>query len=145
MDGRDFYNLAVELSAKDRPEELRSATSRAYYGAFHRVSEYLRSIGISLPTGPECHRKVRWMLDNSGDGDIVVASGKLSTLRTARNGADYDLANVALETKKTVAINLHLARQVMSCIDQCVPGQPKEPVRVALRTYAKSTLGLSVI
>jgi hypothetical protein len=63
MTGVDFYNLAVALRAKNSPAELRSATSRAYYGAFHKAHELLSTIGIALPQGPECHVKLRWILE----------------------------------------------------------------------------------
>jgi uncharacterized protein (UPF0332 family) len=71
MKGEAFYSLAVELAAGGKPEQLRSATSRAYYGACHKACEVLLSIGIALPSGPESHAKLRWILNNSGDSDVT--------------------------------------------------------------------------
>jgi hypothetical protein len=92
MNGADFYHLAMSLAGGTQPAELRSATSRAYYGAYHTAYELLTSCGIALPGGPECDTKVRWILDQSGDMDVKTASGKLASLRIARNDADYELS-----------------------------------------------------
>ena len=144
MTGTEFYNVAVALQAKGGPAELRSATSRAYYGAFHRAHELLVSIGIRLPQGPECHTKLRWVLEQSGDPDVTRASSKLNSLREARNDADYNLAAAKPEGMKTVAINLATAKEIIDCIDLCFAGRPKAGIHANMKAYAKETLRLTV-
>jgi uncharacterized protein (UPF0332 family) len=144
MDGSHFYTLATTLAAGSAPAEMRSATSRAYYGAFHRACELLRSIGIGLPGGPECHKKLRWILEQSGDVDVVRASSKLNSLREARNDADYDLAAAKPERAKTVAVNLAAAKEVMDCINSCFTGPSKVSIHANMKKYASDILGLTV-
>jgi uncharacterized protein (UPF0332 family) len=144
MEGDDFFRLAVQLSSGTTPAELRSATSRAYYGAFHKTRELLESIGITLPAGPECHQKVCFVLANAGDPDVRTASSLLSSLRTARNAADYDLAKAEAETKRSAAINLHRADQIIGQIRLCFPGGAKAGAHGAMRDFARDTLKLPV-
>jgi len=144
MTGTDFYHLAVSLQAKGGPAELRSATSRAYYGAFHRAHELLASIGIRLPQGPECHAKLRWILEQSGDSDVIRTSSKLNSLREARNDADYHLAAAKPEGGKTVAVNLATAKEILDCIDSCFAGGPKSGIHANMKSYAKDMLKLAV-
>jgi uncharacterized protein (UPF0332 family) len=144
MDGDHFYTLAVQLSSGTHAAEFRSATSRAYYGAFHKARELLESIGITLPPGPECHQKVCLILGNANDPDVQKASSKLTSLRKARNDADYDLAKVEAETKKSAVFNLHRADQIMGCMRLCFAGCAKAGVHDALRNYARNILKLQV-
>lgn len=144
MNGSDFYTLAIALQSAGGPAELRSATGRAYYGAFHRASEMLLSIGIRLPAGPECYTKIRMILSQARDTDVIEAADKLNSLRTRRNKADYDLTDPAPEVPKTVSLNLARARQIIDCIDACFPGKPKASIHAELRSYARDTLRLDV-
>ena len=41
MNGDDFIQLAGKLATSADPASLRSAASRAYYGAFHLAGEFL--------------------------------------------------------------------------------------------------------
>ncbi len=98
-----------------------------------------------MPGGPECHKKLRWILEQAGDPEVVRASSKLNSLREARNDADYDLAAVKPERAKTVAVNLAAAKEVMDCIDSCFAGQSKAGIHGNMKNYAKDTLGLAVL
>jgi uncharacterized protein (UPF0332 family) len=141
MDGEHFYALAVQLSSGMSAAELRSATSRAYYGAFHKAHELLQSIGITLPTGPECHQKVCFILGNSDDPDVRTVSTTLASLRNARNDADYDLAKTEPESKRSVVINLHRADQIICCIRSCFSGGAKPASRLACANTRVTYLG----
>lgn len=144
MNGADFYALAEQLSAGSKPAEMRSAISRAYYGAFHRARELLVSIGIVLPKGPECHTKIPFVLENAGDADIAKAGSKLSSLRAVRNDADYALQKLEFEQKKTVVVQLQIANQIILSVESCFSGQPKAGTHAAMRDYAKDVLRLTV-
>jgi uncharacterized protein (UPF0332 family) len=144
MNGADFHELAKSLAGGCSPAERRSATSRAYYGAFHTVRELLVSIGITLPRGPESHTKVRQILDNSEDAELIRAGIKLSSLRTARNKADYDLADLDPEAAKTVHRNLAIAKEVIDSIGLIFHGGLKSRTRDGIRDYARNVLRLLV-
>lgn len=47
MDPAEFISLALRLSTSHREADLRTAVSRAYYGAFHLVRELLEDCGVS--------------------------------------------------------------------------------------------------
>jgi hypothetical protein len=144
MNGKDFYSLAVSLAAGSTPAEMRSSISRAYYGAFHRACELLEHWRIALPLGPECHTKVRFLLEQSGDAEIAAVSSKLSTLRIARNNADYALKRAQAETRKIVAVQLQAADDVISCLDGYFLGDTVNSISEPVREYARSVLRLPV-
>ena len=141
MDSGKFYDLAVDLSSVNSAAEQRSATSRAYYSAFHISCELLHSIGITLPKSDKCHEKVPWVLENSGDMDVKAAGIKLGSLRGDRNTADYKLSNHKAENQKNVALHIQSADEIIDCVGSCFAGKPKAATHAAMRSYAQNTLG----
>lgn len=140
----DFYELATRLASGGQPAELRSATSRAYYAAFHVVHDFLRSIGISLIMAPESHAKVCYILENSGDAELSEAGRVLSSLRRERNLADYDLTKRQAESAKVVGNNIRYAKDIIDCIDGNSSDGKKPAAYTAIREYAKRVLGINV-
>ncbi|HEX7380161.1 MAG TPA: hypothetical protein VF278_23775, partial [Pirellulales bacterium] len=73
MSPNDFVSLAVKLSNSAHEAELRTAVSRAYYGAFHSARDLLEDCGISFPPkellGADVHRKIRFCLESADNGD----------------------------------------------------------------------------
>lgn len=49
MNPADFIALAVKLSNSQEEADLRTAVSRAYYGAFHSARQLLEECGIGFP------------------------------------------------------------------------------------------------
>ena len=80
------------LDAQDSEAARRSAVSRAYYGAFHLCRRLVVNCGVSLPSGPECHTKLRYCLAAS-EQELQQSASILDWLRVERNKADYDLGN----------------------------------------------------
>ena len=97
-----------------------------------------------MPGGPECHKKIRWILGQAKDSDVARASAKLNSLRDARNDADYDLAAAKPENAKIVAVNLAAAKEVIDCIDTCFAGHPKAGIHANMKEYAREILKLQV-
>lgn len=64
MDPADFISLAIRLSNNPREADLRTAVSRAYYGAFHLARRLLRDCGVQFSGKDlykvEIHRKLRY-------------------------------------------------------------------------------------
>jgi uncharacterized protein (UPF0332 family) len=144
MNATDFYQLAVKLSNESGAAAMRSCISRAYYGAFNRASDVVRSIGVILPKSAECHDKVAKILSNCGDLDVETAGSKLDSLRTIRNAADYHLDDTRTEKKRTAILELHKADQIIQCMEQCFAGQPKESAHDAMKKYATEILQLRI-
>src|SRR5688572_6244854 len=89
----DFIIFAEQIykNSSDDEAALRSAISRAYYGAFGRVRIYCESkyrINKSFSDG--IHQKVIQGLKSSDVKEEYSLGNALSDLRSSRNVADYD-------------------------------------------------------
>jgi uncharacterized protein (UPF0332 family) len=91
MNPHDFLDVAGEWAAGNREAEWRSATSRAYYAAFHVGRKLLLQSGFVVPQGEQAHAFLWLRLANAGHPDVQRAGNDLNYLRRARNAADYDL------------------------------------------------------
>ncbi len=71
--------------------EWRSATSRAYYTAFHVARQLLEQCGFTVPRADQAHTYLSARLANSGHPDVSNAGHDLNPLRRMRHWADDDL------------------------------------------------------
>lgn len=144
MEASDFLNLAIRLSGGSSEAEWRSAVSRAYYGAFHLAREFVVNCRVMLPKTADAHDKLQWCLSHAGDESLDAIAGKLNSLRSSRNVADYDLQSSQFSKRNCVPIALQRVQQVADGLAH-VRSQPNfAQIRVAIRQYAKETLRLSV-
>jgi uncharacterized protein (UPF0332 family) len=91
MDETGFLDVADELSTGSREADWRSATSRAYYAAFHKARRLLVKGGFAAPRAEQAHAYLWLRLSNCRHPDVVDAGLALNDLRKARNQADYDV------------------------------------------------------
>lgn len=91
MRAEDFLHLASALAAEDSEAAWRTSVSRSYYGAFHVARKMLRTMGFSVPWGPQAHLFVSTRLDGAGQIDVRETAERLRIMRRYRNWADYDL------------------------------------------------------
>lgn len=150
MNSADFISLATKLSNSRQEVELRTAVSRAYYGAFHSVRELLEECGIAFPPkdllGADIHRKVRFCLANSGNADAMLVAGKLDIMRQQRNLADYDLTteSFSLSNAKNVRACVQRTVQIVDALQRC-RGEPTfVQFRETVCAYARDVLRLPV-
>ncbi len=89
MTPEDFIRFAGLLVAKFPADEaaVRTAVSRAYYGAFHLAVELLHELSISQLD----HGSIRRYLMESGVMAAVEAGSKLNDLQSDRVKPDYRL------------------------------------------------------
>ena len=104
----DLFNRAGDFS--DREACLRTAISRAYYGAFGLARRVAESEGLDLTGGPEDHEKVRAFFLQSGDQRRRGIGAHLDRLRRKRNRADYDLTYSV--TRRECMLSLEQARRL---------------------------------
>ncbi|HKI33165.1 MAG TPA: HEPN domain-containing protein [Gemmataceae bacterium] len=83
--------MAVRLAAGATEAEWRSATSRAYYAAFHAARDLFRGLGFVVPRADAAHKYLAFRLQNSGNTQLRDAGRELDDLRQLRNEADYDI------------------------------------------------------
>jgi uncharacterized protein (UPF0332 family) len=142
MTGRDFFACAERLSQSSSEADLRSAVSRAYYGAFHHARELLRKFGVILPKTEQVHIKVGYCLLDCGDQDAATAGQQLEELRSQRKTADYDLDSARFTTRGAVSLEIARARRILETLDKC-SSKTATAVRDKIRAHAK-LIGLSV-
>ena len=119
MNGDDFIQFAGKLATSADPASLRSAVSRAYYGAFHLAGEFLVDIGRPVPRNANAHVLVARMLQSSGQPDAVRAGSLLGDLHSDRIKADYRLDDRRVETAAFARLKVEIAHAVRSALDQC--------------------------
>jgi uncharacterized protein (UPF0332 family) len=142
MTGRDFINCAEQF-AEDRTEAvLRSAVSRAYYGAFHEALALLHACGVWLPKTEQVHVKVGYCLRDCGDQDAAMAGQQLDVLRSRRKIADYDLHDDRFADSRAAKREILKARQILEIFDRC-HNKAAADFRAKIRSHAK-LLGLTV-
>lgn len=131
MHPREFLILAKDLQQKAGSAECRSATSRAYYSAFHSAMLWLKTSGLGNPVRREAHQKVPMALSGSGDPDLMKVSQWLSSLRGWRNGADYDLGDKQVEHSSKVKGAIQTAEQIADSLNklQADPSRSANVVR----------------
>jgi uncharacterized protein (UPF0332 family) len=118
MRGREFYELAEHLAQGSRPSELRSAVSRAYYGAFHVAREFVDAeCRINLPTDASVHKKLQELFDACSPHVLNTIGRRLTSLREARNYADYKLTHLPSSRKANAITHLQIANQLIYAIE----------------------------
>jgi uncharacterized protein (UPF0332 family) len=142
MNPLEFLALARQLASGSRESEWRSAVSRAYYGAYHSSHSLVVGCGVRTPKVSNVHEKVPMCLQNSGDANLALAGAKLSSLRSVRNEADYDLRSRKFGSQKAIETYLQIAEEI---VDAVVDQHTEKTIRTPLRAYAKNTLRWAVI
>ena len=119
MTGRDFITCAERLARGPAEADLRSAVSRAYYGAFHEALSLLRESGVRLPKTEQVHVKAGFCLADGGRANAAKAGQQLELLRDQRKAADYELDDVRFAERRTVQGEVARARRIVDHLDQC--------------------------
>ncbi len=140
MDGEAFLSLSLQLANGDSEARFRSSVSRAYYGAYHVVREFVQSCDVVVPKR-DVHNKLQWCLEQTGKAianiELAKAGSKLGSLRTDRNRADYDLSDPNF-TRKVNAVKAAMkAQQVAEAIRSLNTGESMQLVRVQIRLFAQ--------
>ncbi|MGB8657980.1 MAG: HEPN domain-containing protein [Candidatus Zixiibacteriota bacterium] len=105
-------NLAGKTSLPCQEAKLRTAISRAYYGAYCSTKNYLLAKGWDIPKSGEAHKLVRETLTKLGQPFNQIGSD-LARLWKDRKYADYeDQFPVALD--KTAALDVILAQRIIN-------------------------------
>jgi uncharacterized protein (UPF0332 family) len=140
MTGRDFVACAERFAQSSMEAELRSAVSRAYYGAFHEARALLRNCGVGLPKTEQVHVKVAYCLQDCGEANAAQAGQQLELLRDQRKVADYDLDDGRFADRRSAKSEVTRARQILEALEHC---RAAGDFRAKVRGHAK-LLGLSV-
>lgn len=117
MTGEDFITLAGKMAAGRGGEAAyRTATSRAYYGAFHIARELL--LELKFDPGRD-HAMIQRALYRTGNDAAKAASALLSDLQSDRIKADYKLQNEKAGSAEFASLNVESAHSVLSELNRC--------------------------
>src|SRR5262245_13711822 len=103
---RDYLTLATALANGAAEAEWRSASSRAYYSAFHVARDLMRDLGFRVPRAEQAHGYLWLRLSNAGPRGVERTGSDVRDLRQQRNRADYD--DHITVTQATAADNVRL-------------------------------------
>ena len=130
MQGRDFLDVAKNLSRSQFEASLRSAISRAYYALLNTAAQLLMELGFSVEQGPGVHGQVRNRFFNCGIEQLGEFSSTLDELRRQRNEADYNMKSNAFQNQAICALRIAKAETAIRLLADC----DKEPLRGQIRT-----------
>ena len=142
--GKSFLTLAQQLATHQLDKAaLRSAVSRAYYGAFNYGRHLLRCFGFThIANNVRNHGEVWHYFENCGNADVENAGRKLANLGSDRVKADYQLDNQKFEKIQNVQCSLMNAQNIISEFDNCMASSQKvTAVTQGMKKYAKAISG----
>lgn len=116
MRGTEYIALSTPLIGMGTAG-IRSATSRAYYGAFHCTLELLLEIGVKVPKNGKSHNHAHSCLQKGTDAETLKASRLLGDLHSRRLKADYTMSDLDCETGAYGALSTGMAVEVSQCLD----------------------------
>jgi uncharacterized protein (UPF0332 family) len=129
MEGKEFFALAQKLAQMRTEPALRSAVSRAYYGAYHCCIQLLREFGFQFSKDASAHEKVAAYFNNAAINEIQATADTLTHLRRRRNSADYDIASKEFQNHVDCQLELARAQSIILEIEK----YHQEPFRTQLR------------
>jgi uncharacterized protein (UPF0332 family) len=113
MKGAAFIRVAEKLAPSRDEAERRTAISRAYYAAFHAARDFFEDLDFRVPRADAAHAYLSRRLPAASSAPQLVAAGNdLSTLRSYRNEADYDVHRTVNSATSQLAVNL--AHQILT-------------------------------
>ncbi|MBM79682.1 MAG: hypothetical protein CMJ78_03690 [Planctomycetaceae bacterium] len=136
MNPDEYIVLAGRLAASsDGQSSYRSATSRAYYGAFHIARDFLYTLGITIPCTANVHVFVQRCLNCSANRSAELAASLLGDLHAARNRADYQFEDGRAGTQPVAMLSVETAREVETLIAECV--ENNEQIKQGIAEYQR--------
>ena len=99
----------------------RSVISRAYYAAFN-VGIMQLSRWFIFDKAAQDHKKIVFLLKNSGNDNLFIAAENLNTLRKKRNDADYNKICDTFNSIDTAKDNIKTAKDIIGTIESELSG-----------------------
>lgn len=139
MDGEEFMLLAGKLAAGAAADEasMRTAVSRAYYGAFHLARRFLEDIGCTPPAMANVQVFVQHYLHGSGHPDACRVASFLADLHAARNRADYQLSNRQVGTRPYAILNVETAHNIRAALLLCREDAARAAIQSGIADYRR--------
>jgi uncharacterized protein (UPF0332 family) len=138
MNFRGYLTLARTLAGGATEAEWRSASSRAYYAAFHVARLLLVDLGFRVPQADRGHGYLWLRLSNAGHTDTMTAGRRLGQLRRERNWADYDDRRIILQAD--AVRNVQLAEEIIQALNAAAVEPIRTQITDAMKIYERDVL-----
>ncbi len=138
MDFRDYLGLAAALRDGATEAKWRSASSRAYYAAFHIARRLLLRLGFAVPRAERAHAYLWLRLANAGHADVEIAGNRLNHLRGERSAADYDEHRAW--GRLLAARHVRTAEDIIQALDAAAVEPIRTQITDALKIYERDVL-----
>jgi uncharacterized protein (UPF0332 family) len=138
MNFRDYLTLAQTLAGGTTEAEWRSATSRAYYAAFHVARSLMVALGFRVPHAEKAHSHLWMRLSNASAADVIEAGRWLEDLRRERNRADYDEHRTVSQTGAVQ--NVQFAEDIVNALDAAAVEPVRTQITDAMKIYERDVL-----
>src|SRR5579884_486896 len=135
---RDYLTLAHTLASGATEAEWRSASSRAYYAAFHVARLLLLDLRFRVPQADRAHGYLWLRLSNAGHAGTRAAGSRLGLLRRERNWADYDDRRTV--TQMEAIQNVQLAKEIIQALDAAAIDPIRTQITDAMKIYERDVL-----
>jgi uncharacterized protein (UPF0332 family) len=123
MTGDEFLTLAGRIVATptlgNAEARLRTATSRAYYGAFHLAVAILATWGFKVKRNAYGHQEVYNLFWGSGHSEARKVASLLDDLRTERIAADYRMDDQRFSESETAMMCVEMGLAVRLALERC--------------------------
>lgn len=145
MRGREFFELASQMSQGSGASAMRSSVSGAYYGAFHVARDFVHvECRVNLPADAACHKKLHELFEACSLCVLIDTGRHLRSLREARNYADYKLEHAPSSTQSYAITHLEVARIVIAGVESGFAPFAKAQVVGEVRAKAAAVFRLIV-
>ena len=126
MEAAEFIVVAAKMVSLGKGG-ARSAISRAYYGAFHLASEFVREIAGETVGSGAAHNLVVQYLGATKDTNATSIARLLGDLHTYRIRADYRLTETVVETTAFAKNCVEFAHTIQSQLAELRQACDRDP------------------
>ncbi len=137
MTGHEFIALAGRLATSNDEAALRSAVSRAYYGAFHLAIAFLAE--LDCPTNG--HGEPPRRLSESGNENARLAGQLLNELQGARVKADYKLNDHRVAAIEFARHQVEVAYSIRDELEKCAGEEVRAAIKSQIARYLENRGG----
>lgn len=138
MDAADFITFAAQTAGM-KAAGARSATSRAYYGAYHLALAFLDELGCALARNGHSHNSVPQLLKSADRTPARRVADLLGDLHSARIKADYRLDNPGVETLAFAQLHVEMAHTIKAHLDtlkaECADQGMRQQIRQKIDAF----------
>jgi hypothetical protein len=143
MDPRDFLKVAgmlATVAGDPVGAKRRTAIGRAYFAAYNVAAEMLSVLGAPPMENAEGHNQAVRLLEVSGDEDLRTLGILLSSLRTERNRADYNMSRTDVESGNKARTATETAQEIIRDLDAFLASPTRQGrVRPLIQDFYQTT------